>query len=119
MPSSKKASSPARRASRRTATPRKPVAHRKPAARRKPAAGHKRTAVRRSSVQTEVVVLNTMDPLAATQPAFALSTVAAVELESFAKLLKSCKRVVGTFTDDQRDKLRTILGRAHRALEQL
>lgn len=57
--------------------------------------------------------------MSATPPAFALSTVAAIELEAFAKLLRNCKKTVGSFSDDQKHKLRLILGRAHRALEQI
>lgn len=104
MPSSKKPSTKAPRARRRSSTPRKPAVSRKRSSR---------------PARSQIVVVTPIDPMAATQPGLAFSAVAASELEAFATLLQTCKRAVGDFSDDQRKKLRTILGKAHRALERL
>lgn len=53
------------------------------------------------------------------RPAAQASVSAAHELELFVTLLRKCKRAVGGFSDEQKQRLRAIMAKAHRAIDRL
>lgn len=53
------------------------------------------------------------------RPAAHASLNAAHELELFVTLLRKCKRAVGGFSDEQKQRLRAIMAKAHRAIDRL